>query len=189
MVGTHAVPGDATAKSGTALGASRGNFDDDGNAVNVHAVACGELYLHELPVRWTHYASQCLPLRQSPQGYPWRRRRARPNERAWRRARRDSRGRNCKLGSGVLPTRDNAWLLGQNQVPPYRHTTIPPLCGLMYMHVWSDVCGLTQRVLGSVRCSVKEFLHYGQQCSKNVAASRAKAGKTGCGKKHSFTGL
>ena len=93
MVGNHAVPGAATAKAGRALGVSRGNFDDDGNAVNVHAVACGELYLHELPVRWTHYASQCLPLRQSPQGQPWRRRRTRTNERAWR-ARRDSRGSN-----------------------------------------------------------------------------------------------
>jgi hypothetical protein len=95
------------------------------------------------------------------------------------------------------PTRQQLnWNINESQLMAARakpSTTIPPaippLCGLMYMHVWSDVCGLTQRVLGSVRCSVKEFLHYGQQCSKNVAASRAKAGKTGCGKKHSFTGL
>ena len=63
VVGTHAVPGAASAKAGQALGASRGIFDADGNGVNVHAAACGELYLHELPVRWTHYVSECLPLR------------------------------------------------------------------------------------------------------------------------------
>ena len=189
MVGNHAVPGAARNKAGRALGASRGIFDADGNAVDVHAVARGELYLHELPVRWTHYASQCLPLRQSPQGQPGRRRRARTNERAWRRARRDSRGQNSTERATVLPTRDNAWLLRQNQVPPHHHATIPPLCGLMYMHVWSDVCGLTQRVLGSRRCNVKEHGHYGRQCIKNVNAYKVKAGRTKCGKKHSFTGL
>ena len=188
---THAVPGAARNKAGQALGVSRGIFDDDGNAVNVHAVASGELYLHELPVRWTHYASQCLPLRQSPQGQPWRRRRTRTNERAWRRARRDSRGQNSTERTAVLPTRDNAWLLRQNQVPPHHHATIPPLCGLMYMHVWSDVCGLhvTQRVLGSRLCNVKEHGHYGRQCTLNVPPSRVKKGYKGCGKKHTFTGL
>jgi hypothetical protein len=76
-------------------------------------------------------------------------------------------------------------------IPPYRHTTIPPLCGLMYMHVWSDVCGLhvTQRVLGFVRCTYKEPGHYGRQCIKSVPASKVKKGYKGCGKKHSFTGL
>jgi hypothetical protein len=74
-------------------------------------------------------------------------------------------------------------------IPPYHHTAIPPLCGLMYMHVWSDVCGLTQRVLGSRRCNVKEHGHYGRQCIKNVNAHKVKAGRTKCGKKHSFTGL
>ena len=91
--------------------------------------------------------------------------------------------------TAVLPTRDNAWLLRQNQVPPHHHATIPPLCGLMYMHVWSDVCGLTQRVLGSRRCNAKEHGHYGRQCIKNVNAHKVKAGRTKCGKKHSFTGL
>ena len=119
----------------------------------------------------------------------WRRRRTRTTERACRRARRDSRGQNSTERTAVLPTRDNARLLRQNQVPPYRHTTIPPLCGLMYMHVWSDVCGLTQRVLGSRRCNVKEHGHYGRQCTKNVKPSRVKKGYTGCGKKHTFTGL
>jgi hypothetical protein len=76
-------------------------------------------------------------------------------------------------------------------IPPYRHTTIPPLCGLMYMHVWSDVCGLhvTQRVLGSRLCNVKEHGHCGRQCTKNVPPSRVKKGYKGCGKKHTFTGL
>jgi hypothetical protein len=63
MVGNHVVPGAARNKAGTALGASTGNYDADGNAVNMHAVACGELYHRELPVRWTHYVSECLPLR------------------------------------------------------------------------------------------------------------------------------
>jgi hypothetical protein len=101
----------------------------------------------------------------------------------------DSRGQNSTERATVLPTRDNAWLLRQNQVPPHHHATIPPLCGLMYMHVWSDVCGLTQRVLGSRRCNVKEHGHYGRQCIKNVSAYKVKAGRTNCGKKHSFTGL
>ena len=76
-------------------------------------------------------------------------------------------------------------------IPPHHHTTIPPLCGLMYMHVWSDVCGLhvTQRVLGSRLCNVKEHGHCGRQCTLNVPPSRVKKGYKGCGKKHTFTGL
>jgi hypothetical protein len=63
LFANHVVPGGATAKAGKALGTGSGNFDADGNTVDVNAAARGELYLHELPVRWTHYVSECLPLR------------------------------------------------------------------------------------------------------------------------------
>ena len=38
---THAVPGAATNKAGLALGTGSGNFDADGNTVDVHAAARG----------------------------------------------------------------------------------------------------------------------------------------------------
>ena len=138
------------------------------------------------------------------QGQAGRRSRTRTNGRA-RRARRDCRGPSSTDSATVLPTTNDKWMLGQNQVgiarcgchgcpmlhhaaiPPYRHTAIPPLCGLMYMHVWSDVCGLPRRVLGAVRCNATQYLDGAVcQCTRSVGPARVKKGSKTCEKKHIF---